>query len=765
MTSFAVKHPHLTLFLVMLVLTPAIFGIKNLSTTKDTRVFFRDDNPQLMQLQAFEQKYEQNNTLLIVIKTRQNSVFDQPTLQLIDQLGEKAWRLPYARRVDSLVNFPDILGLNDDIIVRDFITNINDLETSELERLEAKALADPSIVNRLVSHDGKTTAIIVNFNIPRPADEEIEQIMSQTNAMVKSFEKSHPNYEYHITGNIRLMNVFAYATKRDFFVLIPLTLTATALVTFFLLRSWTLVLILFSTLALSSLTASGIAGWTNQTINPASALTPLVIFVLGLASAIHIVTSTLLNLQSGEEKKQAILKAATKTLPPILLTSLTTTIGFSAFNFSDAPPFQQLGNFVIVGIVTVFFLNFTWLPALLRLNRLPANTMLGDHTLSTIGQAVYDHKLASLSLSLLLFFTTIMGLNKLEIDDDFIRNFDSSFQYRISSDFVEDNLTGLNIIEFDVPSGSENGIYDPEFLNTVDRFSTWLRQQPKVSNAVSIIEPLKKIHTALSPKESLSHNRPLELPDNRKQIAQYLLLYELSLPAGQELTDQINVTRSNIRISVLLHHATSANIRQLNTAAQNWLLDNAAPEMQTSGTSINVVFAHLSNNTIQSMITGTILSVLIISALIGWRMKSMSIGVISLFANALPIIAGFGIWGLLFQQMGLAAAAIAAMTFGIVVDDTVHFLMSYRNERLINGVLPREAIKRTFTHVGTAMWSTTAILVIGFSVLTLSGFVVNRTLAFSTLIILQLALIADFFLLPPILSLLDRNRKSGPTDN
>ena len=251
-------------------------------------------------------------------------------------------------------------------------------------------------------------------------------------------------------------------------------------------------------------------------------------------------------------------------------------------------------------------------------------------------------------------------------------------------------------------------------------------------------------------KASPSFTRCPLLSKKPPSITYYM---RLSLPNGLELSDFVNVSRSSSRLTVLMQNATSGDIRHLNKKSEVWLEKNAPTSMATNGTSINVVFSQLSGLTIRSMLLSTILSIVVISIVIGLALQNAAYSVLSLITNSVPIIVGFGIWGTLYSQMGLAAAVITVITFGIVVDDTVHILSNFKTARTNDRMSVREAIATAFSKVARPMFMTSATIMLGFSVLTLSGFEVNRTLSALTIFIVAAALFIDFLLLPLMLKL------------
>ena len=521
-------------------------------------------------------------------------------------------------------------------------------------------------------------------------------------------------------------------------------------------------LAIVSLLALSSASAVGIAGWLDFVINPASIAAPIIIVTVNMAAAVRIVTTTMAHLGQGMGKQEAIARSLSIHIRPVSLTTFTSAIGFLSMNLAEAPPFRDLGNIVAFGIGIAYVFTFTWLPALLVRMDLKPTVNRSERAMIALGHFVNRHYLVLLVLCGFVVVGSGVWLQRITLDDDFARYFDSRFEYRVDSDFTEDHLTGLNIIEFDVGAGRDNGVYDPAYQRKLAEFLQWLRAQPHVVSVIGIPDITQRIEKAIDPARLATSPQANDIPVDGNRIAQYFLLYELSLPYGSSLNDQINVARSSSRVTVILRHVKSSEIRALNLAAQTWLEENAPPAMSASGISINVLFSNVSWINIRSMIGTTIASMLVIAVIVGLALRSTAYGLLSIVMNIMPSIVGFGVWGLLIGQIGLAASVITAMTIGLIVDDTIYFLMMYQAARA-RGLTSEAAINEVFETVGTAMLVITVSLAVGFGVLIASGFEVNRSLGAQTTIVILANLFIDWLMLPPLLRLFDR-RKIQPVN-
>jgi predicted RND superfamily exporter protein len=340
-----------------------------------------------------------------------------------------------------------------------------------------------------------------------------------------------------------------------------------------------------------------------------------------------------------------------------------------------------------------------------------------------------------------------------ELNDEFIKYFDESIPFRTDTEFATTHLTGLYTIDYSLGNGESGGINEPEFLKDVERFADWYKTQPAVLHVNTLTDIMKRLN------KNMHGDKPewYRLPDERDLAAQYLLLYEMSLPYGLDLNNQIDIGKSSTRMTVSLESISNNELLAMEANAQAWLREHA-PHMQTSGASPAVMFAYIGQRNIRSMLIGTSVALVLISMVLILALRSAKIGLVSLVPNLAPAAMGYGLWGMLVGQVGLGLSVVAGMTLGIVVDDTVHFLSKYLRARREQGLSSEDAVRYAFHTVGIALVVTTLVLIAGFMVLAQSAFKLNSDMGLLTAVTIAFALLADFLFLPPLLMRVDRKK-------
>ena len=344
------------------------------------------------------------------------------------------------------------------------------------------------------------------------------------------------------------------------------------------------------------------------------------------------------------------------------------------------------------------------------------------------------------------------------LGENFVEYFDKSVPFRTASDFVSKNLGGMYRIDYSVDSKETGGIAATEFQQKLEAFANWYRDQPEVIHVNTLTDTIKRLNKNMHADDETFY----KLPAERNLTAQYLLLYELSLPYGLDLNNQINVDKSATRMSVTIKNINTTEILALEQRAQNWLQNNGA-EIKSDGSSTTIMFSHIGKRNIKSMILGTTIALILISFILIFALRSLKTGIISLVPNLVPAILGFGLWGLLVGEINIGLSIVTGMTLGIVVDDTVHFLSKYLRARREKNLNAEDAVRYAFSTVGTALWVTSAVLISGFMILTLSTFKLNSDMGLLTSVVIAFALLADFLLLPAMLLKLEGEKEVKPT--
>ncbi|WP_089729205.1 efflux RND transporter permease subunit [Candidatus Thiosymbion oneisti] len=751
--NWILTHRWWVIAAIILLVALAGSGGRLLKFSTDYRVFFSAENPQLTAFEALQDTYTKNDNLLMVLAPASGDVFTPRVFAAIVDVTERAWQIPYSLRVDSLSNYQHTYAEGDDLTVIDLIEDPAAKTADQIDRIRAIALGEPLLVRRLVSPQGHVTAINVTVELPgKNRGAEVPIAVKKAREIAAYVERTYPEIKVYLSGVVMMNNAFAEASRFDMTHLLPLALLFIVVAVLLQLRGLvgtlaTVLVILFSVIA-----AMGIAGWFGVPLTGPLMSAPTIIMTLAVADCVHILTNWMQGLRQGHEKKQAMAESLRLNLTPVFLTSVTTAIGFLTLNFSDAPPFRHLGTISALGVMIAFVLSVTFLPALATL--LPSlvreRRRSDGYRMLRLADWVIRRR-RQLLVGVGATIVTLVALVPMnESNDVFVHYFDERIRFRTDSDFVVANLTGVYFIDYSLDAGEPGGVASPARQRQIEALANWLRTQPEVVHVNTITDIFKRLNRNLHGDADAWYR----LPEQRDLAAQYLLLYEMSLPYGLDLNNQIDIDKRATRMRVTLHTLSTKEVLAFERRVYDWM-ERHTPEILTYGASPTVMFAHIGSRNIRSLISGAVIALILISLLLMVALRSWRYGLVSLIPNLVPAGMAFGVWALIDGEIGLGVSVVAAMTIGIVVDDTVHFLNKYLRARREQGLDAAQAVRYAFQTVGVALWVTSIALIGGFLVLATSSFEINSAMGLLVSIVIAFALLCDFLFLPPLLMRLD----------
>lgn len=754
--EWVVRHRWLVIILTAVFVVAAGLGVRKLTMSGDYRIFFKSDDPQLQAFDALQKTYSKNDNVLFVLAPKSGQVFTPDVLAAVIDLTNQAWKLPYSSRVDSVTNYQYSQADGDNLSVGDLVKDPQHLTPADLERIKQIAVHDPLLVKRIISPSGHVTGVNVTVQVPdKDKVPAIRALVAQTKELKQKFEKAHPDIEVQLTGVTMLNSAFLEATREDMRKLVPLMLGVVVIVLYVALRSGVAVGLVLASIFLSIIATMGLAGWAGVVMSAPVATAPLTTMIMAIADGVHVLTHYGHAIDKGKDRERAMIDSLGSVLPAMVLTNTLSAIGYLTMNFSDVPPFVTLGNIVAVGITLGFLISVLVVPALAVM--LPTRVHSRDEQKITVMERYQEfflkHRYKFLIGSLSL--TAVMGVfvTHNNFNDSFHEYFDKTTEFRKATDFTLDNLTGVYMIDYSISAGGPDQIYKPEFQQKLDEFVQWYRQQPEVLHVNTITDIMKRLNKNMHGDDP-SYSR---LPESRELAAQYLLVYELSLPYGLDLTNQINLDKSATRVTVTLKAVKSTQMLALEERAAQWIKEHGAGVIQTpGGTGAGMLFARIGKENGKSMITGNVWQAVIVSLLIIFAIRSLRLGLVGLIPNITPAIMAYGVWGATVGEINMAVSMVAGISLGIVVDDTVHFLNQYLYARRQLKNDPEDAVRYAFDLAGVPMWISTFTLVAGFLVLGSSHFAMNADMGIMTAITITFAALTEACMLPGLLLLIDR---------
>ncbi|KAB7613766.1 MMPL family transporter [Amylibacter sp. SFDW26] len=758
--SILMKRPMAALLFGIMIAAVLSAGTANLGFRSDERVFFSESNEHLQRLRDFEARYGKDDTGVLVVHTPEGTLFTPEHLAALRKMTDDVWALDMVRRVDSPVAFQIAIGEGDEVIIDQLWREGDPTDSAYLKRIEGWAAQTPLLINRILSEDLATALISVTFEIPEEQSEDAPTVLTSVmRERVKQFQEDYPDLEISLSGSVALDSAFGEAAVSDSALLVPIMYTLLLGLMWLILGSWVPVFAAFLVISGAIGATLGIGGFIGIPLTSVSVISPFMITIIAVADVVHMSTAafqkdaTAQQSELGRERRHRAVEAALRKVSwPVLLTSLTTAVGFFSLIFSESPPFQHLGILAGIGTLLAMVFTFLILPTCLIVfpwrGRKRAASM--QNVFKRIGYFVTARAKSSVISVLLIAVGIASFIFMNNLDDRYTRYFDNRFEFRQATDRMNSLIGGFYVVEYDLLAPEGTNAVSPAYLEDVDALAEFIRQQPGVTHVANHADRIKMVNRAFSGGQQDKYL----IPSSQSQTAQLHEMYAMQLPYGLDLREQVLVDRSASRMTVSLDDRSTGEVLSLIDNAHVWAVENT-PQLASSvvATGTTVMFSYIGMKNIENMILGTIVAFGAIAVFLLLVQRSLLIVSIAMLANVMPSLVALGAWGLLVGELGMAVSTIVATTLGIAVDDTIHLLTALRN-RLKTMSDPREAVAEALGDAGPGMAITTFLLVVGFGILAISGFQINAWLGLMTAIVAIIALLFDLIFLPAVLFLL-----------
>lgn len=736
----------------------AAVSYSRLEVANNIDAWFPPDDPDYLRYRDFRERFEGEDTLYVVI--RAPDLFTHEALARIDTLTRTIARLPQVTRTLSLTNVEDVRGTAEGIEIAPLVPT-PELDGPALRALRARVLADPFFPGRLVSPDGRTTAIVVELG--RRTTEGNAAVLDGVEATIASV--ASPALEIRIAGWASANVLMNRLTRRDLRWGLPISVAVLSLVlalAFGSLRAIvTVILAVFLTIlwTMGAFAALGFQG----TMVTVSAL-PGILLALTLATAVHVVARLREEMGRMPDVQQAMHAALRGIALPVLLTCGTTAVGFASLLVAEMLPVRHLGLFAAAGMGIACLMCLTALP--IALAAFPWRGRLAQHlwlerALARVAAFDMHHPRGIVATSLALALAGVMGGARLQPQGTNLHYLPADSPPVRGTHFIEQHFGGASEIEV-VVSGPPDALKDPAVAHAVALVEGLLASYPQVNATFAYTDLLRRMNQALHADDPAFYR----LPETKNGIAQELLLYEGS--GGSELSTLVDVSSYDIarvtaRVSAFLGLDEWARLYREIGAQLPTLAPVHGPPLRLEISGDGRLWLRQNLALLDTMTRSFGLAVVSISIIMMLLTRSVWLGLLAMIPNVLPVVLAVGTMGWVGVELDFATVMIACIALGVAVDDTIHYLVRYQRELAAAGDA-RVAMRRTLTGVGKAMVTTSVVLFLGMGSMVTSSFPPHQTFGVIMAMTMVFALVGDLFLLPALLILATPEEGSGRFD-
>ena len=753
--GFVVRHPRLVLGLlggVTLLALAAVVRLQplglRLEIDPSTEPLLPWGDPAIEAYQRAVEDFGDDQVYVVAMETR-DGVFSEEHLSSLRRVRDQVSRLPGVRGAQSLVGATSFRysAEEDWIEVMPFIEDVPS-DPGALAALRERALHDPVYLRTLVSADGRTAALNVTFREMSDGEFIAADLDGQIAAILAS--ETRPDRAFHVSGRPHIKAVMYRTMVRDLSVLVPVAFAVVAAVLLPLAGSVRGVLLPLVNVATAVLwTFGGIAALGR----PLSVLTVLLaptLLAAGSVFGVHVIGRYEEEALHAATPREAVQRALSGLIGPVLISGITTAIGFGSLCITDVPAVFELGAFSVLGVASVTLLTLTGVPAvlaLLPLRRARREGLLGarlsaalDRLLLWLADLSRRHTGATILAWAALTVVGLALVPRIVIDTDYLSFFDVDSPVRLDFQRVNELLAGA-VPLFVVLEGEAGALREPKTLHAIEKLQERLDALPGVSRTMSFLDTLRVLNRALAGDDPEQQR----VPESRAAVAELLFL----LPKS-DLSRFATVDQSSANLVVRTGAVGSASLRELGARIDAELADGVPEGFGARVTGNALLLTRAADGVAWSQPRSLLAETLTIFALLTWALRSPVLGLLAMVPNLVPVAIFFGMIGAGVATLSLPTSLIAAVALGLAIDSTAHFMFRYRADRQA-GVTPEAAVASCIRAVGRPIAIAELMLCAGFLAVAASQFATLREFGILTSITVAVCLLCNLMLLPALL--------------
>ena len=778
-----------TLIIVLLVSLGLISQITRFKADFTDDAFFHPGDPILEEFNAFRDQFGREESIVVLINPKDvfNTHFLKKLADLHHALEEE---IPFLDDITSLVNVRYTYGKEDELVVEDLLEVIPENDEAVAD-LKTRVMKSRLYQNLLISPDGKSTVILLKLlaytqkGIESESDTQAdvenaptkEQPIELTNAemaeavaavrkVIKRYEGS--DFPILLTGGPVVGVFFETNIMKEQGLFMGLSMAAFLILLFLLFRRVSGIVLPLLVIYLGLGATFSLMGIFGATFSHPTSIIPVFLLSVGIGDSVHLLALFYRHYRESQDKEASIVFAMKHSGLPILMTSLTTAAGLISFAAADMLPVANLGLFGGIGVLLALIYTVTLIPALIALLPIKSNTLAAgknygagfDRLLTAIANFSARRAWTVICISIFLIGVSAVGIFEQRFTHNTNEWLPHQSELRDSLDLLDQQFGGSSSLEVIVDTGRQNGLYSPSTLNSIEEIEQYAEAYrkkdgaPIVGKTESILNVLKETHQSLHQNQTEFY----AIPQNRQLIAQELLLFENS--GSDDLEPLVDSQFSKARLSLKTSNEDAKTyfrfVESIAQRAKEIFLESI--KVTLTGSTRN--FAHIMHMIMVDMARSYIIAGVVITILMIVFLSSFRMGLLSLIPNISPLIITIGIMGWLDIPLDMQNMLIGTIAIGLAVDDTIHLLHNYRRYYQVSGDTA-DAVRQSLHTSGRAMLFTTLILVTGFLLYTLSEFPPMFTFGLAIGSTLITALLADIFLVPAILEVINRRKTAG----
>lgn len=741
---------NLSYFLIFCIVIVSAIFVSTLDKTTfdyDFEKFFQANDPHTSFFYEHRDKFGTDNDFVLVSVVNNSGVFNPEFLQEVKSLSDSLETCSFVTDVISPVNLKVLLKdpLFGNAVQRPLLHLSND---SLLKKDSVFVFTDEQLMENFFARDIPALSLLI-ITRQELSKEKCDILANDVLRVMENFTFD----EEHIAGRSIAQIYYINKIKSELSLFMSISILLILIFLFIAFRSFRGIIIPLATVLLAVIWSIGILNFSGGGIGLLLNMLPPVVFVVGMSDAVHFYSRYLEELRKGNPKLSALKTTIKETGLALLLTSITTAIGFASLYFTGIPALQDFGLYTAAGVIAAFLIAFTLMPAWLRLSSIPKRSLYNSSAAywepflrKVFVLIVRYRKMILISGSVAIVFLAILAAN-IQLNNFILEDLRDGDPRKADFTYFDNHFGGVRPFELAVKlkEGQDNFI-EPQKLLDLSRIQNYLSEEYGVQGLFSLVSIAETINRA----NEAGKNSELRVPEDEKKLKR--ISADLKRIKGTEtmrkvINRELNYTRVSGRVPDLGGDAFADKNTRFFEFINKQGLDQKY-EITVTGTG-NLIDA-TNQNIVGSLVKGLGSAFLLIAVLMGIIFRSVKMVMIALIPNLIPLLMIAALMAVAGIDLKMSTGIIFTIAFGIAVDDTIHVLSRFKIE-LSKGLSVPYALKRSFLSTGRAIIITSLILLGGFISLCFSTFQSTFYIGLLVSLTLLFALIADILFLPPLL--------------
>ncbi|MBN2617492.1 MAG: outer membrane lipoprotein-sorting protein [Spirochaetales bacterium] len=651
------------------------YGLQKITKENGIKALLATDNPDFLFFEEMEKVFGATDQLILGINFK-DSVYSDDNLRVIKELTKFFQENEYIDEDDvlSLGNIDNIDGIDGELIIAPLMPGSSDV-------IRSKVRDNDMLMGKIVSLNEQSTAVIVTIDSSITFNAEIlDQIIDSTDMEILRLQNERPDIDIYKSGMVSVKNTTSQYMDKDMKVMFPIAIVITMLILFILLKSTAGVFIPIIVTLFSVVWTLGLKGWLNSPLTMAETVIPIMLIAIGCADGVHIISEFLSIMSRGKSAKLALKETMDNLKIPVILTSLTTSLGFFSLITAPGISVRNMGIFLGFGVLTAMLFSLIFIPCLLSFKKdkdkglVKTTNNIFLNNLDKYGEFIIRNKKIIIVLSAIFLGISIVGMKNVIVETDQIMFLKTDDPLRVSTQKIQEFLGGVNTLDI-IIQGKEDCLKDPQILNFIYRLQKYSESLESVSYTLSLVDYVKKIYYEFMNKDTDFK----VIPNTSSEVSNLLFLYEMG--GGDKLNKVVNSDYSMGKVSIRLSDTTQIGIEKIISNIDQWLNINTPQGITTKYTNdyIRIVMGDLvTKGQIKSFIS-TLLAIVILLMLI---FKSPVSGILISLPVIIAVCFNFAIMWLTGTTLNIGTSIIASVGMGVGIDYAIHFFQRYKKSYL-----------------------------------------------------------------------------------